>query len=49
MSPAEPEGPRPESAAEEKWPVGFLVILTLAALYLGWRLVQGVAWVIDKL
>jgi hypothetical protein len=49
MSTAEPDGPRPERADDEKWPVGFLLILTLAALYLGWRLVQGVAWVVDKL
>ena len=34
---------------DEPWPVGFMVILLLAALYLGWRLVQGIAWVIDKI
>lgn len=38
--------PTPE---DEKWPIGFMVILLLAALYLGWRLVQGVAWVVDKI
>ena len=41
--------PNPDAADEESWPVGFMIILTLAALYLGWRLVQGIGWVIDKL
>ena len=39
----------PETPDDEPWPIGFMVILLLAALYLGWRLVQGVAWVIDKI
>ena len=42
--------PQPDTKPEEEsWPIGFMVILLLAALYLGWRLVQGVAWVIDKI
>ena len=44
--------PQPQPAPtpeEETWPVGFMIILTLAALYLGWRLVQGIGWLIDKL
>jgi len=47
------DNPQTQSASEaepdESWPVGFMVILTLVVLYLGWRLVQGVIWVIDKL
>ena len=39
----------PDTAEEEKWPIGFMIVLLLAALYLGWRLVQGIAWVIDKI
>ena len=42
------ERPDSEAAEEETWPIGFMIIVTLAALYLGWRLVQAVAWVIDK-
>ena len=41
--------PTPDTAEDEPWPIGFMVILTLAALYLGWRLVQGIGWVIDKI
>lgn len=44
------EQPEPvESEEDQSWPIGFMIILMLVALYLGWRLVQGVAWVIDKL
>lgn len=42
---SEPDG----APDDEPWPVGFMVILLLAALYLGWRLVQGIAWVVDKI
>ena len=34
---------------EESWPIGFMIVITLAALYLGWRLIQAIAWVIEKL
>ncbi len=34
---------------DETWPIGFMIILTLVVVYLGWRLVQGVGWIIDKL
>ena len=33
-------------ADEEKWPIGFMLIVTLAALYLGWRLVQMLGWLV---
>ena len=36
-------------AEEETWPIGFMIIITLAALYLGWRLIQGIAWVIERI
>ena len=42
----------PESTPEaddEKWPVGFLIIVTLAVLYLGWRAIQGIGWLVDIL
>jgi len=32
---------------ELEWPIGFIVILVLAALYLGWRLIQVLARAID--
>ncbi|MEA2001537.1 MAG: hypothetical protein U9N84_06585 [Actinomycetota bacterium] len=34
---------------EEKWPIGFMVAIVLVVLYLGWRLVQGVGWLIEKI
>jgi hypothetical protein len=36
-----------QAADEEKWPIGFLIIITLVALYLGWRLIQGIIWLLD--
>ena len=30
-----------------EWPIGFMIMLALAALYLGWRLVQFVSGLFD--
>ena len=30
-----------------EWPVGFMVVLGMAALYLGWRLIQLVGGLFD--
>ena len=40
-----------DHAAEEplKWPIGFIVMVTLAALYLILRFVQMTGWLIDWL
>lgn len=43
------EQPQDPSVDEEKWPIGFMTIVGLAALYLLWRLVQAGAWLIDKI
>ena len=37
---------RPEDL---KTPFSFKLMVILAVLYLGWRLVQGIAWVINRL
>ncbi|MDP9493887.1 MAG: hypothetical protein M3P87_01490 [Actinomycetota bacterium] len=34
---------------ELKTPFGFKLMVVLIVLYLGWRLVQGVAWLIDRI
>jgi hypothetical protein len=44
-----PDTDQTPETEQETWPIGFLIIVALAALYLGWRLVQSVGWVIDKL
>jgi hypothetical protein len=44
----EPENQQSEAEEDESWPIGFMIILTLVVLYLGWRLVQGIMWVVDK-
>lgn len=30
-------------------PITFWIMIVLAVLYLGWRLVQGIVWLIDRL
>lgn len=39
----------PGSEEELKWPVGFIVMVTLAAIYVILRLVQMAGWAIDWL
>ncbi len=43
--------PQTESGSEEdlKWPIGFIIMVTLASLYLILRLVQMAGWAIDWL
>lgn len=38
--------PAPEDI---KTPFSFKLMIALTVLYLGWRLVQGVIWLIDRL
>jgi len=45
-----PPEPTPGGGADdEKWPIGFLTIVILTALYLTFRLIQGVMWLIHRL
>ena len=38
-----PENESAPAAQEEiKWPIGFMLILSLAAIYVGWRVIQMV-------
>ena len=39
----EPVETDPDQDAErQRWPIGFMLLIGVTALYLGWRLVQGV-------
>lgn len=31
----------------QRWPVGFMLLIGVTALYLGWRLVQGIGVLIE--
>ena len=33
-------GPDPH-AERQRWPIGFMLLIGITALYLGWRLIQG--------
>ena len=40
----------PGSQDEEvKAPLSFKLMIAMTALYLGWRLVQGIMWLIERL
>ncbi len=40
--------PRPQDE-EVKAPLSFKLMIILTVLYLGWRLVQGIVWLIGRL
>ena len=45
-----PDADKPEEAPEEvRAPFRFKLMIALTIAYLGWRLVQGIIWVIEKL
>ncbi|HWL49965.1 MAG TPA: hypothetical protein VNT92_08810 [Acidimicrobiia bacterium] len=45
-----PGSDRPEEPAEEvRAPFSFKLMIALTVAYLGWRLVQGIVWVVEKL
>lgn len=46
--------PNPESGAsdepagsDEKWPWSFILLIVSATIYLGWRLIQGIVWLVN--
>ena len=41
--------PQPPEDEELKAPFGFRLMVVLVVIYLGWRLVQGIAWVINRI
>ncbi len=45
--PVPPAGEEPEEHPRVPW--HFWVLLVAAALYLGWRAIEGVGWLIDRI
>lgn len=41
--------PPPGEQEDFKTPFSFKLMVVLTVLYLGWRLIQGIAWVIGQL
>jgi len=41
--------PQPPDGDELKTPLGFKLMVVLVVIYLGWRLVEGIAWVIRQI
>lgn len=44
-----PEGDGDRSEEVLKTPFSFKLMVAAAVLYLGWRLVQGIVWVVERL
>jgi hypothetical protein len=36
------QGDPEENAERQRWPIGFMLLIGVTAVYLGWRLVQGI-------
>jgi hypothetical protein len=43
------ESPGEEAQEQVKAPWSFKLMIALIVVYLGWRLIQGILWVIDQL
>jgi hypothetical protein len=43
MTDPRPEDESKEDADKQRWPIGFMLLIAALSLYLGWRLIQGVA------
>lgn len=42
--------PEPEPQPEDlKAPLSFKIMIVMTVIYLGWRLVQGIMWLIDRI
>ncbi|HLF61398.1 MAG TPA: hypothetical protein VI980_09490 [Acidimicrobiia bacterium] len=41
--------PQPPEREELKTPLSFKLMMAAIVIYLGWRLVQGVLWLIDRI
>lgn len=46
MTELEPASGEPVEDGEPRVPITFWIMLVLVALYLGWRLVQGIVWLV---
>jgi hypothetical protein len=46
--PAE-DGPQTQSQPDVKAPFSFKLMIALTVIYLGWRLIQGIVWLVERL
>ncbi len=43
----EPRAADEPDTSDEKWPWSFILLIVSAAIYLGWRLIQGIVWLVN--
>ena len=48
MSDADQSEPEGDEQPSDRWPIGFMLLIGAVSLYLGWRLVQGIGWVVER-
>ena len=48
MSEVDPSDPEADEPKRDRWPVGFMLLIGAVSLYLGWRLVQGIGWAVER-
>jgi hypothetical protein len=44
-----PEADGPDDVTDVPTPFSFKLMIVLTVIYLGWRLVQGVVWLVERL
>jgi hypothetical protein len=49
MTEMEPRAEEPLEGEQPRVPITFWIMIVLVVLYLGWRLVQGIVWVVQRL
>lgn len=47
MTGGEDPEPTDEDQTQQRWPIGFMLLVGAITLYLGWRLVQGIGALVD--
>ena len=47
MTGEQESGDSDQADGRQRWPVGFMLLIGVTALYLGWRLVQGIGLLIE--
>lgn len=44
-----PDGEEQEGQEEVRAPFSFKLMIALTVIYLGWRLIQGIVWLVERL
>jgi hypothetical protein len=48
MTDADRPGAGSDEEPHDRWPIGFMLLIGAVSLYLTWRLIQGIGWVVER-